>query len=88
MLDRHDLSDAEWAMLEPVLPGRTPRRAGRRADHRLVVSGVFLADADGLAVAGSGRAARALEDRLQPAPALVRGRDVGEGPGRAAPRLR
>jgi transposase len=39
MLDRHDLSDAEWAMLEPVLPGRTPRRGGRRADHRLVVSG-------------------------------------------------
>ncbi|MQA24468.1 MAG: transposase [Micromonosporaceae bacterium] len=29
MLDRHDLTDEEWARLEPLLPDRTPRRGGR-----------------------------------------------------------
>jgi transposase len=41
MLDRHDLTDLEWARLEPLLPDRTPRRGGRWAEHRMVVNGVF-----------------------------------------------
>jgi transposase len=41
VLDRHDLTDAEWARLEPLLPDRTPRRGGRWADHRQVLNGVF-----------------------------------------------
>lgn len=41
MLDRHDLTDAEWARLEPLLPDRAPRRGGRWADHRAVLNGVF-----------------------------------------------
>ncbi|MDQ3824278.1 MAG: transposase, partial [Actinomycetota bacterium] len=41
MLDRHDLTDEEWARLEPLLPDRTPHRGGRRADHRAVINGVF-----------------------------------------------
>ncbi len=41
MLDRHDLTDEEWARLEPLLPDQTPRRGGRWADHRTVVNGVF-----------------------------------------------
>ena len=41
MLDRHDLTDAEWARLEPLLPDQTPRRGGRWADHRTVINGVF-----------------------------------------------
>lgn len=41
MQDRHDLSDAQWALLEPLLPDRAPRRGGRWADHRRVVDGVL-----------------------------------------------
>jgi transposase len=41
VLDRHDLTDDEWARLEPLLPARGPRRGGRWADHRTVIFGVF-----------------------------------------------
>ena len=41
MLDRHDLTDDEWARLEPLLPDRTPCRGGRWADHRMVINGVL-----------------------------------------------
>ena len=41
MLDRHDLTDEEWAQLEPLLPDRKPRRGGRWADHRSVINGVI-----------------------------------------------
>jgi transposase len=39
--DRHDLTDEEWARLEPLLPDRTPRRGGRWLDHRQVIDGVL-----------------------------------------------
>ena len=39
--DRHDLPDAQWHLLEPLLSERTPRRGGRWADHRPVVDGVI-----------------------------------------------
>lgn len=39
--DRHDLTDAEWALLEPLLPGLVPRRGGQWADHRRVIDGVL-----------------------------------------------
>jgi transposase len=41
VLDRHDLTDEEWARLEPLLPDRSPRRGGRWVDHRLILNGVF-----------------------------------------------
>ena len=41
VLDRHDLTDEEWARLEPVLPDRSPRRGGRWLDHRTVINGVL-----------------------------------------------
>lgn len=41
MHDRHDLTDKEWAQLEPLLPDQTPRRGGRWADHRSVINGVL-----------------------------------------------
>lgn len=41
MLNRHDLTDAEWERLEPLLPDRSPRRGGRWVDHRLVINGVL-----------------------------------------------
>ena len=39
-LKRHDLTDAEWARLVPLLP-RHPRQGHRWNDHRLVIDGVF-----------------------------------------------
>jgi transposase len=39
-LKRHDLTDEEWARLEPLLPAH-PRQGHRWADHRTVVNGVF-----------------------------------------------
>jgi transposase len=41
VLDRHDLTDEEWALLEPLLPSQKPQRGGRWADHRTVINGVF-----------------------------------------------
>ncbi|MDQ3765620.1 MAG: IS5 family transposase [Actinomycetota bacterium] len=41
MLDRHDLTDGEWAQLEPLLPDRTPCRGGRWVDHQMVINGVL-----------------------------------------------
>ena len=38
---RHDLSDERWAVLEPLLPDRSPVRGGRWMDHRLVVDAVM-----------------------------------------------
>ena len=40
-LNRHDLSDAEWERLSPLLPVN-PRQGGRWADHRMVINGVFF----------------------------------------------
>jgi transposase len=39
-LKRHDLSDAEWARLEPLLPPH-PRQGHRWNDHRVVIDGIF-----------------------------------------------
>jgi transposase len=36
---RFDLSDDEWAILEPLLPER-PRRGGHWRDHRQVINGI------------------------------------------------
>ncbi|OMH29387.1 transposase, partial [Tersicoccus phoenicis] len=33
MHDRHDLTDDQWALLEPHLPGGEPARGGQWADH-------------------------------------------------------
>ena len=40
-LKRHDLTDDEWARLEPLLPGH-PRQGHRWTDHRLVINGIFF----------------------------------------------
>jgi transposase len=49
MLDRHDLTDDEWAGLEQLLPDRTPCRGGRWADHRIVINGVIWRTRSGAA---------------------------------------
>lgn len=40
-LKRHDLNDAEWAWLEPLLPCH-PRQGHRWNDHRVVINGIFF----------------------------------------------
>jgi transposase len=39
-LKRHDLTDAEWAGLEPLMPAH-PRQGHRWSDHRSVIDGIF-----------------------------------------------
>lgn len=42
MHERHDLTDEQWALLEPHLPRPVTGAAGRRwADHRRVINGVL-----------------------------------------------
>jgi len=38
---RHDLTDDQWAVLEPLLTDRTPIRGGRWMDHRVVADAVM-----------------------------------------------
>ena len=38
---RHELSDAEWALLSEFFPPRAPKRGGRWKDDRTVLNGVF-----------------------------------------------
>jgi transposase len=33
--------DDQWALVEPLLPDRTPRRGGQWRDHRQVINGVL-----------------------------------------------
>ena len=62
-LKRHDLTEAEWARLEPLLPGH-PRQGHRWNDHRLVINGIFHRTRTGRPVAGPAGAVRELEDGL------------------------
>jgi transposase len=39
-LRRHDLTDAQWRLLAPVMPAH-PRQGHRWTDHRLIIDGVF-----------------------------------------------
>ena len=41
MIDRHDLTEEEWAQLAPLLP-RNPGRGGRWADHRRTINGILF----------------------------------------------
>ena len=60
-LKRYDLTNEEWARLEPFLP-RQPRQGHRWHDHRLVIERGLLPDPDRVPVAGPAGAVRDLED--------------------------
>jgi len=47
MSRRHELTDAEWAVVRPLMP--RPSKGRRWADHRTVVSGVLFWASTGLA---------------------------------------
>src|SRR4051795_8552410 len=36
-----DLTDQDWARLEPLLPPMAPQRGGRWRDHRQVINGIL-----------------------------------------------
>jgi transposase len=42
MSGRFELTDAEYAVIEPLLPDRTPQRGGRWRDHRQVINGILF----------------------------------------------
>lgn len=39
---RGGLTDGQWALIEPLLPDRAPRRGGQWTDHRRVIDAVAL----------------------------------------------
>jgi transposase len=45
-LKRHDLTDAEWELLAPLLPAH-PRQGHRWNDHRVVINGVMFRSRSG-----------------------------------------
>jgi transposase len=40
MVGRHELTDADWTRIEPLLPA-TGARGGRWRDHRLVMNAIL-----------------------------------------------
>ena len=47
MAGRFELTDAEWALLEPLLPADAPQ-GGRWKDHRTVISGILFRERTGV----------------------------------------
>jgi hypothetical protein len=41
------LTDAQWALIEPLLPDRTPERGGRWRDHREVIDAIVFTSRTG-----------------------------------------
>ncbi|WP_046472558.1 IS5 family transposase, partial [Allosalinactinospora lopnorensis] len=41
MVGRHELTDAEWALLAPLMPADPPK-GGRWADHRRVINAILF----------------------------------------------
>ncbi len=42
MKRRYEITDEEWARIEPLLPPMTPQRGGRWRDHRQVLNGIVF----------------------------------------------
>lgn len=41
MVRRHELTDAAWAQIAPLLPAQTGQRGGRWRDHRSVINAIL-----------------------------------------------
>ena len=68
--DRTVLTDAMWARIEPMLPGRATDPGATAADNRRFVEAVLLAVPHGVAVARPSGALRQLEQCVQAVPPL------------------
>ena len=63
---RFDLTDAEWTIIAPLLPGAEGRKNGRpRPDDRKVLNGIFFVLRTGTPWLDLTRALWALHDRVQ-----------------------
>ncbi|QEL20792.1 hypothetical protein PX52LOC_07910 [Limnoglobus roseus] len=80
---RHELTDAQWALVEPLLP--PPSRGRRWADHRAVVGGGPVRGRHRRPVAGPAGAGRAMAGGVRAVPAAGR-RHVGRHPAGVAGR--
>ena len=75
MIGRFDLTDREWAIIEPLLPNKP--RSVPRVDDRTVLNGIFLGLAHRRAVGRHALALRAAHHCLQPLQSLAQSRRVG-----------
>ncbi len=71
---RFDLTDFEWAVIEPLLPNKP--RGVPRVDDRRVLNGIFWRLRTGR-LGGHPRSLRALHDLRQPLQPLAQGRRLG-----------
>src|SRR3712207_9023815 len=46
-MDRGELTDEQWARLEPLLPARKPRTGRPNEDHRRILNGILWIDRTG-----------------------------------------
>ena len=82
---RHELTDFEWKMIEPLLPNK-PRGVPRVNDRR-VLNGILWRFRTGSPWARHSRALWPVHDLLQPLRALAQGRRVGPHPERGLRKL-
>ena len=81
---RADLSDAQWAVLEPLLPrGKKPGRPPKWTKRQLI-DGIRWRVRAGAPWRDVPPALRAVADGLRPVPPLAAGRDLAADPDRAA----
>ncbi len=58
-MKRHEISDEQWAALEPLLPKNTHRRGRPWKDHRMIINGILW-------ILNTGAAWRDLPERFGP----------------------
>ena len=46
-MNRHDLNDAQWARLQPLLPPQKPHTGHPNLDHRVMINGLLWVDRTG-----------------------------------------
>jgi len=76
-LSRRDLSEAEWRLLEPLLPPERGRKNRSAFDNRRIVNGILWRIRTG-AVARSAREVRQADDGLSALPTIERCRHIWE----------
>ena len=77
-MSRRDLSEAEWRLLEPLLPPERERKSRSAFDNRRIVNGILWRIRTG-AVARSAGEVRQVDDGLSALPTMERGRHLGSG---------
>ena len=88
---RHDLTDARWALLEPLLPAPPVRGGPRRRPLRAMIDAVRWRTRVGAPWRDVPARVRALVEGVRPVPRLAAERGVGAhrgGPGRPGRRRR